>query len=295
MSQAGALALLAAALLTWPSGLGAFRLARAAGSVQPLASENAAAYDRPGRGLPGWLRSRSARGLLGLGGLGALAQFWPWPVAVVVVAVAAAAGRALVRVRRERGLVGEEQAAIEGLGVLVAELRAGRPADEALSAAGRHCGHPAVGSWIGQLGRGLRLGDRMDGRFVDVRAPPAAGSVKGAVVADWQSSLLAGLALSQQSGCALSDVITAVEADLAGRCRQRGELRAAASGQRATAGLLAGLPVLGLLMGSGIGAEPVRILTATPIGHILLMSGVGLELAGLAWSAGMTRRAMRGR
>jgi tight adherence protein B len=57
--------------------------------------------------------------------------------------------------------------------------------------------------------------------------------------------------------------------------------------------LLAGLPVLGLAMGSGVGADPWRVLTTTSTGQVLLVVGVALELAGVAWSGRLVRRAVR--
>jgi tight adherence protein B len=84
-----------------------------------------------------------------------------------------------------------------------------------------------------------------------------------------------------------------VEDDLRARRRQRSDLRSATAGSRASALLLAALPVLALAMGSGIGADPWRVLTTTPTGQVLLVAGVALEAAGLAWSARLVRRAVR--
>lgn len=304
MRSASALALLAAALWVWPRAFAVIRLERAVTVFEPHGSSSRAAAEW---GLPRWPRSWPVRGLLGVGAVAGLAQLWPVPVAAVVVAVGATAGAGLVRGRRERAVAGEEQAAVEGLGVLVAELRAGRPADEALAAAGRHCGHLKIGALLTKLGRSLRLGDRLEGWVVaDGRAPPAVHvratvplTVPGHVPRErvdrsrWQVRLIAGVRLSQRTGCALADVVAAVESDLARSGHQRTELRATAAGHRATVALLAGLPILGLAMGSGIGAEPVRILTTTTIGHVLLVAGVALELAGLAWGRRMTARALR--
>ncbi len=304
MNQAYALALLAATLCLWPGTFAVIRLTRA---VDLDGRDATSRWAATGWGMARWPRSWWLRALLIAGGVLALALVWPLPVAAVGIAIAVTAGTGLVRMRRERAVVGEEQAAVEGLGVLVAELRAGRPADEALAAAGRHCGHQNVGALLTRLGRSLRLGDRLEGSMgVDERAPPLAdgrGSVPPTAqvgaskhhAADprWQSRLIAGLRLSQRTGCALADVVAAVEADLARRGHQRADVRATAAGHRATVALLAGLPVLGLAMGSGIGAEPVRILTTTTIGHVLLVTGVTLELAGLAWSRRLTRAALR--
>ncbi|MBA3278783.1 MAG: hypothetical protein H0U22_08695 [Geodermatophilaceae bacterium] len=329
MNQAYPLALLAAALCLWPGRVAVIRLARA---LDLNNRDGSSTWAVGGWGRARWPNARWFRGLLVVGGVAVLAQVWALPVAAVLIAIAVTAGTGLVRMRQERAVVGEEQGAVEGLGVLVAELRAGRPADQALEAAGRHCGHQNVGAVLTRLGRSLRLGDRLEGWMrVDERAPPLAdarGSVQltgqlgasqlgssaqrdsaqrdstlhGSVLrgskqdpagSRWQSRLIAGLRLSQRTGCALADVVAAVESDLARRGHQRADVRATAAGHRATVALLAGLPVLGLAMGSGIGAEPVRILTTTTIGHVLLITGVALELVGLAWSRRMTRAALR--
>jgi tight adherence protein B len=87
-------------------------------------------------------------------------------------------------------------------------------------------------------------------------------------------------------------VAAALEDDLRARDRAETELRAAVAGPRASATVLAGLPVLGLLMGSGVGADPWGVLTTTGTGNALLVVGVGLELAGMAWSARLVRRAV---
>jgi tight adherence protein B len=42
--------------------------------------------------------------------------------------------------------------------------------------------------------------------------------------------------------------------------------------------------VLGLLLGAGLGAAPWHFLLGTPAGSACLSVGVGLQLAGLAWT-----------
>lgn len=312
LSQAAALALIAAALLAWPCSPAAVRLASAVATAMGAAGESSARLTTDRRALPEWVRSRWLVPSLAGAAVAVLAQIWSWPVAMVAVAVAVTAGRALLRARYERAVVRADQAAVEGLGVLVAELRAGRSGGEALAVAGRHCGHPVVGAELSRLGRSVRLGDRLAGGADSDQAPatPEATSSPGRAAvmerfrrgsvgrgpanrSEWRARLVDGLRLSQASGCALADVVAAVESDLASRGHQRADLRAAAAGHRATVALLAGLPILGLAMGSGIGAEPVEVLTSTPIGHVLLLTGVALELLGLAWSRGITGRAIR--
>jgi tight adherence protein B len=84
-----------------------------------------------------------------------------------------------------------------------------------------------------------------------------------------------------------------VEDDLRARAEAEAELRSAVAGPRASAAVLAGLPGLGLLMGSGVGADPWRVLTTTGTGTVLLVAGVCLEAAGLLWSARLVRAAVR--
>lgn len=303
MTLASALVLLSAWLCVWPRARALVRLERVLAAAEPGGSGSPRAADRR---LPEWSRAGWVRRLVAVAAVGGLSMLWPLPVAVVVVAVVATAGAALARGRRERAAVRAEQAAVEGLGVLVAELRAGRPPAEAFATAGRHCGHPVVGAILGRLGRSLRLGDHLSVWGVAGERPPR--TTPGLSVSRvarpghegtspdlprWQVRLIAGASLSQRTGCGLAEVVAAVESDLARNDKQRADLRATAAGHRATVALLAGLPILGLAMGSGIGAEPLQILTTTAIGHVLLVIGVALELLGLAWSRGMSQRAMR--
>ena len=63
----------------------------------------------------------------------------------------------------------------------------------------------------------------------------------------------------------------------------RREVVAALEPPRATARLLALLPVFGLLLGTGIGADPWGFLVGTPVGVGCLAAGCALGLAGLTW------------
>ena len=62
------------------------------------------------------------------------------------------------------------------------------------------------------------------------------------------------------------------------------QLSASLAGTRATAAILACLPVLGVLLGQLIGARPVRFLFSGGPGGVLLLIGVTLISAGLIWA-----------
>jgi tight adherence protein B len=216
----------------------------------------------------------------------------PIPAAVAAAAAGAAVSTPLVTAlaagcaalaarawRVRRAAVREEgrlRALTAVLGALAADLRAGRPLEAAAVSAARGADD--------DLGRALLRA---------VRAAPASGSARAGPEADALRRLSAAVSLSTRTGASLADVVTAVEDDLRARERHRLELRSALAAPRASATLLAGLPVLGLAMGSGVGADPWRVLTRTGTGQVLLVAGIGLEVAGVAWSNRLVARATR--
>jgi len=256
---------LALALLAWPSGVRA-RPGR-------LAPPRAAPFRTDLAELSTGRAALVAPALLA----GCLAALVSTPVVAVLAAVC---GGALGRTVRARGRAAtarrRTRALVEALGVLAAEVRAGRSLAEATAAAVDGCPDPATAALLGPV---LRLGE----------PPPVAdtGPVAEALV-----RIAAAVRLSARTGCSLAGVVNAVEDDLRARLRAEQELSSAVAGPRASAGVLAGLPVLGLLMGSGVGADPWRVLTTTGSGTVLLVVGVALELAGTAWSARLVARAV---
>ncbi|WP_222192537.1 type II secretion system F family protein [Modestobacter italicus] len=259
-----ALLCLALGLLAWPSGARPGRLAPRRG---------AGAGRTPGAVLAG--RGRVLVPAVAAVVAGALVST---PVVAALAGVCAGSvGRAVQARRRAAAEQRRTRALVEALGVLTAEVRAGRSLAEATGAAVDGCPDPATATALGPV---LRLGD-----------PPPDGTDGGDAAA--LARIAAAVRLSAHTGCSLAGVLTAVEDDLRARLRAEEELRSAVAGPRASAAVLAGLPVLGLLMGSGVGADPWRVLTTTAPGTALLVVGVGLELAGTAWSAHLVRRAVQ--
>jgi tight adherence protein B len=262
----GALLSAALAVLLWPDHRGAPR--------NRLAAVNG--RDRA-RNAPSWPGVDPAvAAAVVAGGVGALTS------TLLVAGLAGTAAFALARIRQagraERRSEQAVRALTDGLAVLAAELRSGRSLAAASETAAATGTDP-------EAGRAL---------VAAVRAPGADGArhrdpgVRSAV-----ARVAAGASLSARTGCSLATVLTAVEDDLRARARHRLELRAATSGPRAGAAVLAGLPLLGLAMGSGVGADPWRVLTTTPTGQVLLVVSVFLELTGLWWSRRLVERALR--
>jgi tight adherence protein B len=196
-------------------------------------------------------------------------------VAVLAGVLAGLAGRAWERRRLDASGAQRQAALVAGLAALGADLRSGRSVAEATQAAASACGDESTGR---ALIRAVRVPDQ----------PGEPGPLRGPL-----ARLSGAVLLSGRTGCSLAEVVSSVEDDLRARHRSELELRSATTGPRAGARLLAGLPVLGLMMGSGVGADPWRVLTATGTGQVLLVAGVALELAGVAWSSRLVQRAVR--
>jgi tight adherence protein B len=260
-----ALVLVTGAVLLWPD----------------RRAERRSWMQRPGAPAP--LRRAALDGLpipvLAAGGAATAGAAVSTPlVALLAAVVAAVAARALLARRRADRVGVELRSLTEGLGALAAELRSGRSLAAATDAAVAACADD-------DCGRSLARAIRAPGSD-----PPTSG---GPDLADALGRISAAVTLSTRTGCSLAAVLGAVEDDLRARRRHREELRVATAGPGASAMVLAGLPALGLAMGSGVGADPWRVLTTTGTGQVLLVAGVALELAGLAWSRRLIRRAVR--
>jgi tight adherence protein B len=62
------------------------------------------------------------------------------------------------------------------------------------------------------------------------------------------------------------------------------QLEAQLAGPRATARMLATLPLIGLAMGMLMGADPLQWLLGTAPGLLCLLGGALLTVAGMAWT-----------
>ncbi|GAA1920950.1 type II secretion system F family protein [Streptomyces durmitorensis] len=214
----------------------------------------------------------------------------------IVPLVLGAAGVPLIRrVRRARDarLEGERRAAavIALCGALAGEVRAGRQPGEALrAAAGGDLGladaGAGAGAWLGEARAGVlaaaRFGGDVPGALEAAAREPGAQGLLG-LAACWRVAV--------DRGAGLAAGLERLEGALRAERDQRGDLRAQLAGARSTAVMLAGLPVLGLLMGSALGAAPLRVLLHTGPGLGCLAVGGVLEGAGVWWALRIVRGA----
>ncbi|MCX4699024.1 type II secretion system F family protein [Streptomyces sp. NBC_01373] len=92
-------------------------------------------------------------------------------------------------------------------------------------------------------------------------------------------------------GAGLAAGLDRLEGALRAERDQRADLRAQLAGARSTAVMLAGLPVLGLALGTALGADPLHVLLHTGAGLGCLMVGGLLEALGMWWAMRIVRGA----
>lgn len=216
-----------------------------------------------------------------LGALVALALVVPIPVVAAAAVVVATLGRRRILVRRH-GRRSEEAGVLQsGLAVLIGELRVGAHPVAAFETAARETHGPVAGA-LSDVAARARLG-------ADVGTGLLAAADGSASPAYWER-LSACWGLAQAHGLAIATLLRTAQRDIVERERFASRVRAGMAGARATAAILAGLPMLGIGLGQLIGADPVRFLLSDGLGGWLLLVGTGLVCAGLLWSDRIVER-----
>lgn len=195
---------------------------------------------------------------------------------LVLIVVGVAVGvRHLVRAARTRREA-EARAAkvLEACEAIAGDLAAGRPPGAALA-------HAADG-WpeLGPAATAEALGADVPAALHGLAHLPGAHGLR-VVAASWRVSAQAGAGLA----VALTEVAGTLRADRASRLVVSSELASA----RATARMLAVLPFLVLLMGTGAGGDPWGFLLGTVPGLGCLAAGAALALLGVAWMERIAR------
>jgi tight adherence protein B len=198
---------------------------------------------------------------------------------IIVLTVAARRRRAVANERRV-----EESAALQGaLSVLVGELRVGAHPIAAVETAAREVGGAIEGRLCAVAAR-ARLG-------ADVAAGLRAAAAHSTLPAQWER-LSVCWQLAQTHGLAIATLMNTAHRDIVERDRYASRVASGMAGARATAVILAGLPLVGVGLGELIGARPVRFLLSGGAGGWLLVIGVALGCCGLAWSDRITDRVL---
>jgi tight adherence protein B len=144
--------------------------------------------------------------------------------------------------------------------------------------------------------RGAPVGESIRRAGIGLRGPGDA-SRRDSAGAGGDSRVWAELAacfdIAEASGCPLADVLARFAAQLDAEDDAEAARQTALAGPKATVRLLTWLPVLGLGLGMLLGVDPLRTLLGTPFGMAALGAGVGLTVAGRAWSARLVRSAAR--
>ncbi len=215
--------------------------------------------------------------LLWVGAPAAVVAMLAWEPTVVVACflVAATVIHRRRRAARRRSAVAEAWQLRDALDILVGELRVGAHPVAALSAAAGEVG--------GRAGDHLRTVSAHGLLGADISIGLHSVAETSAIPAHWRRLALCWR-LAQHHGLAIATLLRTAQHDIVERDRFRLRLDAGLAGPRTTAAVLAGMPVLGILLGQLIGAEPVRFLVAGGVGGVILLVGVTLSCLGLYWS-----------
>jgi tight adherence protein B len=211
---------------------------------------------------------------------------------VVVVAIIASLGAAVAvtvvagtwesrrrRAARQRRRGHEASALQSALNVLDGELRIGAHPVAALDVAAREV-DGVVGASLRKVAARARIS-------ADVAAGMRDAAAQSALPEHWYG-LATCWELAQAHGLAIGTLMKTAHEDIVERERFIARVYAGMAGARATAAVLAALPVVGIGLGQLIGADPLRFLLGTPSGGWLLGVGVVFACAGLLWADRIT-------
>lgn len=124
----------------------------------------------------------------------------------------------------------------------------------------------------------------------ELRNLSTAARLDGALESTVIPALASAWALVRRHGLPMSDVLDATRRDVDATIAFARRLNAKMAGPRMSATVLTGLPLLCLLLGQAIGADPLTVLTRTLLGQALLITGAAFLWAGTAWSRALTTR-----
>ncbi|WBB73281.1 hypothetical protein O7602_26965 [Micromonospora sp. WMMD1128] len=126
--------------------------------------------------------------------------------------------------------------------------------------------------------------DRLGAAAADLRAGLPVDGVFDSGTGRMVRLARAAVRLADRTGAPLADLLERIEADARTADRGLAAAAAQAAGARATAWLLAALPLGGIGLGYAIGVDPVEVLLHTPVGGGSALAAVALQIGGLLWA-----------
>lgn len=194
------------------------------------------------------------------------------PVLALAAAIASGtAARLVLTALRRRTVLRARTDLLAALRLLAAELEAGSQPAAAFTAAADLS--PAHAEELRAAAERCAIGDDPAFEAADLAALGHAWRLAGG------------------TGAPPAAVCGRVADDLAARIEQHRAVSVGVAGARSSAGLLAGLPVVGLALGTAMDAHPVEVLFGSPSGQLVCLAGVTLDAAGLLWTQWLTARA----
>jgi tight adherence protein B len=197
----------------------------------------------------------------------------------------AAVAMRIRRARRARQVIEVHGSIVDLSRAIAAELRAGHPSGRAFAAA-VHAAPPALEQLLRSAVAIAHRGDISDlaDAVAHVAANPGCAGLRR-LGACWR--------VAAASGAALAPAVDRVADALQDEIDVSRDVTSTLAGPRATVQLLAGLPVLGLLLGTAIGARPLDFLLGSGPGVGCLLTAASLDASGIAWARAIERRASR--
>lgn len=223
------------------------------------------------RPAAGWSNAPAARAAALVLAPGALGSWWLASLVPLLVAVVVALVTVRVRevARRRRAEEARRALTVEAALALAAALRSGRTVEEALTEAA-----DAAPDLLGEAAANARLGGDVPAALRTAAAAPGAEAL-AALALGWQ--------VGADTGAPLADTVTRVVDSVRAADAVRQEAAIELGSVRATSRLLAALPVVTVLLGTGLGGRPLAVLTGTGYGLACLVAGGLLAAAGLVW------------
>lgn len=260
-----------------PAALAAGLLAAVAGVLLvPPRARPPSAVPEGGRPVP--------RPALAAAALLVTAAVWSWlqvrqfVLAALLALVVLGILRLAQRRRAAQAAERRSERVLDACDAIASDLAAGQPPLTSLDRAAQEWSELAPVAVAGRMGADVPAALR------EVARRPGAGQLR-TVAATWQVAHETGAGLA----ATLYQAAAAIRADRRTARLVGSELAAA----HATARMLAVLPVGVLMLGAGIGGDPVGFLVDTTPGLVCLALGLALSFAGLLWLERIADRVLR--